>query len=202
MRGASLTMLHQPTPRTDLMLWAAETEAVIDTIGAAVVAVSEPFLPAIPILAERGIAVAVIGQLLAADPIDPLDAEDDDVALMQLTSGSTGPPRAVHITHQNLVSNAEAMFGGAEYDLDVDVIVSWLPLFHDMGMTGFLTVPMYFGAELVKVTPLDFLRDTLLWPRLIDKYRGTMTAAPNLPTRCWPSACGGRPPPVISTSRR
>jgi fatty-acyl-CoA synthase len=46
-------------------------------------------------------------------------------------------------------------------------------------MIGFLTVPMYFGAELVKVTPMDFLRDTLLWAKLIDKYKGTMTAAPN-----------------------
>ena len=58
-------------------------------------------------------------------------------------------------------------------------MVSWLPCFHDMGMVGFLTIPMYFGAELVKVTPMDFLRDTLLWARLIDKYKGTMTAAPN-----------------------
>ena len=71
------------------------------------------------------------------------------------------------------------MFVGARYNVDTDVIVSWLPLFHDMGMTGFLTVPMYFGAELVKITPTDFLRDTLLWARLIDKYKGTMTAAPN-----------------------
>jgi fatty-acyl-CoA synthase len=71
------------------------------------------------------------------------------------------------------------MFVGAEFDMDNDVIVSWLPLFHDMGMTGFLTVPMYFGAELVKVTPMDFLNDILLWPRLIAKYQGTMTAAPN-----------------------
>ena len=58
-------------------------------------------------------------------------------------------------------------------------MVSWLPCFHDMGMIGFLTVPMYFGAELVKVTPMDFLRDILLWAKLIDKYKGTMTAAPN-----------------------
>jgi fatty-acyl-CoA synthase len=58
-------------------------------------------------------------------------------------------------------------------------MVSWLPCFHDMGMVGFLTIPMYFGAELVKVTPMDFLRDTLLWAKLIDKYKGTMTAAPN-----------------------
>jgi len=68
---------------------------------------------------------------------------------------------------------------GCNFDLDTDVIVSWLPCFHDMGMTGYLTVPMYIGAELVKVTPMDFLRDTLLWAKLIDKYKGTMTAAPN-----------------------
>nr|MDT0524633.1 AMP-binding protein [Streptomyces sp. DSM 41633] len=83
------------------------------------------------------------------------------------------------ITHRNIHSNAEAMFIGAQYDVDTDVMVSWLPCFHDMGMVGFLTIPMYFGAELVKVTPMDFLRDTLLWAKLIDKYKGTMTAAPN-----------------------
>ena len=44
------------------------------------------------------------------------------------------------------------MFIGAQYDVDSDVMVSWLPCFHDMGMVGFLTIPMYFGAELVKVT--------------------------------------------------
>ena len=83
------------------------------------------------------------------------------------------------ITHANVISNAEAMVIGAHYDLDTDVIVSWLPLFHDMGMTGFLAMPMLFGGELVKVTPMDFLADILLWPKLIDKYRATMTAAPN-----------------------
>jgi len=179
MRGASLTMLHQPTPRTDLQTWAADTTTVIDMIEAEVVIVSEPFMMAIPVLTERGITVVTVPELLAADPIDPVDTDEDDLALMQLTSGSTGSPKAVQITHRNLYSNAEAMFIGAKYDVDKDVMVSWLPLFHDMGMIGFLTVPMYFGAELVKVTPLDFLRDTLLWAKLIDKYKGTMTAAPN-----------------------
>jgi fatty-acyl-CoA synthase len=179
MRGASLTMLHQPTPRTDLVLWATETGRVVDALGAAAVIVSEPFLAAAPVLADRGVKVLVIADLLAADAIDPLDTDEDDIALLQLTSGSTGPPKAVRITFRNLASNADAMFVGAEYDLDTDVIVSWLPLFHDMGMTGFLVVPMYFGAELVKVTPMDFLLDTLLWAKLIDKYKGTMTAAPN-----------------------
>jgi fatty-acyl-CoA synthase len=179
MRGASLTMLHQPTPRTDLALWAEDTATVIGMIEAKAVIVSDPFLAAVPVLEARGITVLTIEQLLASDPIDPIDTDEDDLALMQLTSGSTGSPKAVQITHRNIYSNAEAMFIGAEYNVERDVMVSWLPCFHDMGMIGFLTVPMYFGAELVKVTPMDFLRDTLLWAKLIDKYKGTMTAAPN-----------------------
>jgi fatty-acyl-CoA synthase len=59
------------------------------------------------------------------------------------------------------------------------VLVSWLPLFHDMGMVGFLTVPMALGLELVKVTPPDFLSRPTLWAELITRYRGTVTAAPN-----------------------
>jgi fatty-acyl-CoA synthase len=179
MRGASLTMLHQPTPRTDLLRWAEETAAVIEMIGAEAVVISDPFMAAAPLLSQLGMRVLRVEQLLDDRPIDPVDTDDDDVALLQLTSGSTGSPKAVQITHRNVVSNAEAMFLGAHVDVDTDVIVSWLPLFHDMGMTGFLTVPMYFGAELVKITPMDFLRDTLLWAKLIDKYKGTMTAAPN-----------------------
>lgn len=179
MRGASITMLHQPTPRTDLVHWAQDTTNVIEMIDAKAVVVSDPFLAAVPVLVERGITVLTVADLLAADPIDPVETSEDDVALMQLTSGSTGSPKAVVITHRNIYSNAEAMFLGADYDVTKDVMVSWLPCFHDMGMVGFLTIPMYFGAELVKVTPMDFLRDTLLWAKLIDKYKGTMTAAPN-----------------------
>ena len=179
MRGASLTMLHQPTPRTDLARWAEETTGVINMIGAAAVVVSDPFMPAAPLLRELGMRVLTIEDLLNGPSIAPVDTDDDDVALMQLTSGSTGSPKAVQITHRNFVANAEAMIIGCNFDVDTDVIVSWLPCFHDMGMTGYLTVPMYYGGELVKITPMDFLRDTLLWAKLIDKYKGTMTAAPN-----------------------
>lgn len=179
MRAASLTMLHQPTPRTDLAVWAEDTMTVVDMIDAKAVIISDPFLAAMPVLQEKGLKVLTVADLLAHEPIDPVEAGEDDLALMQLTSGSTGSPKAVQITHRNIYSNAEAMFISAEYDVDRDVMVSWLPCFHDMGMIGFLTVPMYFGAELVKITPMDFLRDTLLWAKLIDKYKGTMTAAPN-----------------------
>ncbi len=180
MRGASLTMLHQPTPRTDLAVWAEDTLTVVEMIEAHLVVISDPFMAAAPVLAEKGIKTVTVAELLDAEPIDPVETSEDDLALMQLTSGSTGSPKAVQITHRNIHSNAEAMFIGAKMDpTGNDVMLSWLPCFHDMGMIGFLTVPMYFGVELVKVTPMDFLRDTLLWAKLIDKYKGTMTAAPN-----------------------
>ena len=71
------------------------------------------------------------------------------------------------------------MVAAAELDPEHDVAVSWLPLFHDMGMVGCLTVPMAIGMSTVKVTPSDFLAGPLLWPQLISKYRATVTAAPN-----------------------
>src|SRR5690349_23992748 len=98
MRGASLTMLHQPTPRTDLERWAQETAAVVNMIDARAVIVSDPFMPAAPLLSLLGIPVLTVEQLLEGRPIDPLPTHDDDVAFLQLTSGSTGPPKAVRIT--------------------------------------------------------------------------------------------------------
>ncbi|MFF2555826.1 fatty acyl-AMP ligase [Nocardia sp. NPDC058058] len=179
MRGASITMLHQPTPRTDLMVWAQDTETVLGMIEARAVILGAPFEAAAPLLAERGITVVTIEEMRAGQPIDPLPTGENDIALQQLTSGSTGSPKAVRITHGNFFVNAYAMFDRVKFQLDDDVMISWLPLFHDMGMVGFLSVPMQFGAEVVCVTPLDFLVRPILWAELISKYRGTVTAAPN-----------------------
>ncbi|MBY6706875.1 fatty acyl-AMP ligase [Rhodococcus sp. BP-241] len=179
MRGASVTMLHQPTPRTDLAVWGADTETVIRMIDAAAVVLGAPFDAAAPILEERGITVLTIDDLRGGEDTDPVPTDESDIALQQLTSGSTGSPKAVRITHENFYVNAYAMIDRIEYSLEDDVMVSWLPLFHDMGMVGFLSVPMQVGAEVVSITPIDFLRSPLLWAQLIDKYRGTVTAAPN-----------------------
>ncbi|UGT64379.1 fatty acyl-AMP ligase [Nocardia asteroides] len=179
MRGASITMLHQPTPRTDLAVWAQDTETVLRMIEAKAVVLGAPFEAAEPLLLERGIAVVRIDRLHDGPDTDPLPTGEDDIALQQLTSGSTGSPKAVRITHGNFFVNAYAMFDRVKFQLDQDVMVSWLPLFHDMGMVGFLSVPMQLGAEVVCVTPLDFLAKPLLWAELIDRYRGTVTAAPN-----------------------
>ena len=82
MRGASLTMLHQPTPRTDLQRWADETTAVINMIDAKAVVVSDPFMAAAPLLSQLGMQVLTAEQLLDSRPIDPIDTDDDDVALL------------------------------------------------------------------------------------------------------------------------
>ncbi len=180
--GGSVTMLHQPTARTDLAAWAEDTVSVLKMIDAALVVLGPPFDALAPILTERGIPFRTFDALDGDATVvraDAAVASEDDTALLQLTSGSTAEPKAVRITHANLHANITAMAEASRLDVDRDVQVSWLPLFHDMGMVGFLTVPMTLGLELVTVTPLDFLARPIMWAELISKYRGTVTAAPN-----------------------
>jgi fatty-acyl-CoA synthase len=180
--GGSVTMLHQPTARTDLAAWAEDTLSVLRMIDAKLVLLGAPFDALAPVLTERGVAFRTIDSLsTSGEDIDPDAgvAGEDDTALLQLTSGSTAEPKAVRITHGNLHANITGMVRASALDGERDVMVSWLPLFHDMGMVGFLTVPMVTGLELVSVTPLDFLSRPVLWAELISKYGGTVTAAPN-----------------------
>jgi fatty-acyl-CoA synthase len=180
--GGSVTMLHQPTARTDLAAWAEDTVSVLRMIDAELVLLGPPFAALAPVLGQRGIAFRTIDSLDAGGPGIRADAEvaaEQDIALLQLTSGSTAEPKAVRITHGNLHANISAMVEAARLDVQRDIMVSWLPLFHDMGMVGFLTIPMVTGLELVSVTPADFLARPLLWAELISRYGGTVTAAPN-----------------------
>jgi fatty-acyl-CoA synthase len=181
--GASVTMLHQPTPRTDLAEWAEDTVRVLNMIDAGLVLLGPPFDPVADVLTQRGITVRPIASLgvgrTADEPLPDVAHGEDDTALLQLTSGSTADPKAVRITHRNLYANLTAMVEASQLQVHRDVMVSWLPLFHDMGMVGFLTVPMTVGLELVTVTPADFLARPVLWAELISRYHGTVTAAPN-----------------------
>ncbi|MCW0213329.1 MAG: fatty acyl-AMP ligase [Pseudonocardia sp.] len=180
--GGSVTMLHQPTARTDLAAWAEDTMSVLRMIDASMVLLGAPFDALAPVLRERGVPFRTLDSLdgdpSAVTPDVDVSGEDD-TALLQLTSGSTAEPKAVRITHGNLAANIGAMIEAARLDVERDVMVSWLPLFHDMGMVGFLTIPMVTGLDLVTVTPVDFLTRPLLWAELISKYHGTVTAAPN-----------------------
>jgi fatty-acyl-CoA synthase len=178
--GGSVTMLHQPTPRSDLALWAEDTVAVLNMIGAKLVLLGAPFDQLAPVLDEHGINYQQLSGLDDGTPLTEfVDVDEDAPALLQLTSGSTAEPKAVRITHGNLLANISDMADKAELDPESDTMVSWLPMFHDMGMVGFYTTPMVMGIELVKVTPTEFLTGPLLWAELISRYRATITAAPN-----------------------
>ncbi|WP_099023749.1 fatty acyl-AMP ligase [Mycolicibacterium palauense] len=182
LRRAAVTMLQQPTPRTDLAVWLADTVRAIAMIDAHLVVVGQPFLAAADHLRSQGLPVCTVGSLRGGTPLDfgpDLHARESDVALLQLTSGSTGMPKAVEITHANFAANAAAMCDALDIDVDTDVTVTWLPLSHDMGMIAFLTVPMQLGVQCVAVTPELFLRRPLSWAQLISRHRATITSGPN-----------------------
>lgn len=177
-RGAALTMLQHPTPRIDLAVWISDTARAARMLGAALVIVGTPFETAIPALEAEGLVVCHVESLHGAGPIALEESADSDIAMRQLTSGSTGLPKAVEISHGNLVANIEAIRLAVGL-VDDSVVASWLPLCHDMGMVGFLCVPMKLGLETVAVRPEEFLRRPIIWAEMITKFRVNVTAGPN-----------------------
>ncbi len=101
-----------------------------------------------------------------------------DIAFLQYTSGSTGDPKGVVLSHADLLSNIRAMGQAVEVTPD-DVFVSWLPLYHDMGLIGAWLGSLYFGLPLVVMSPLRFLARPSRWLWAIHHHRGTLSASPN-----------------------
>ena len=102
----------------------------------------------------------------------------EDIALIQYTSGSTGDPKGVVLTHSNLISNIRAIAGALKINSQ-DVGVSWLPLYHDMGLIGAWLSCLYQGVPLVLLSPQAFLTCPERWLWTIHRYRATLSAAPN-----------------------
>jgi 1-acyl-sn-glycerol-3-phosphate acyltransferase len=100
------------------------------------------------------------------------------VALIQYTSGSTGDPKGVVLTHANLLANIRAL-GRALAVRPEDVCVSWLPLYHDMGLIGAWLGSLYHGIPVVLMSPLAFLARPARWLATLSRHRGTISAAPN-----------------------
>ena len=104
--------------------------------------------------------------------------ETHDIAFIQYTSGSTGNPKGVVLTHANLLANIRAMAPALEVT-ERDVFVSWLPLYHDMGLIGAWLASLYCGFKLVIMSPLAFLARPERWLQAIHRFGGTMSAGPN-----------------------
>jgi acyl carrier protein len=114
------------------------------------------------------------------EPFQPLGSRPsaDSTAMLQYTSGSTGSPKGVVLTHANLLANIRAI--GSQISVkESDVFVSWLPLYHDMGLIGAWLGSLYFGCLLVIMPPTAFLTRPVRWLQAIHQYRGTLTASPN-----------------------
>jgi fatty-acyl-CoA synthase len=178
LRGAAVTMLQQPSPRTDPRVWRDDTARALSMVGAEVLIAGKSFEAGVE-AASFAISTLPVASLAGGDDIDPVPVRDEDAALLQLSSGSTGRPKAIVVSHRNLYANIVTMSARWELSEQHDTLVSWLPLFHDMGMIAFLALPMMAGMELVKSTPLDFLAAPVLWTELISRFGGTFTAAPN-----------------------
>ena len=114
------------------------------------------------------------GNALAAPPA--LDTQD--IALLQYTSGSTSQPKGVILTHANLLANIRDM-GAVTQASSADVFVSWMPLYHDMGLIGAWLGSLYYGMPLVVMSPLMFLARPVRWLWAIHRHRATLSGAPN-----------------------
>ncbi|RZI24551.1 amino acid adenylation domain-containing protein [Pseudomonas sp. 770NI] len=112
------------------------------------------------------------------------DLKADDIAFLQYTSGSTALPKGVQVSHGNLVANEVLIRRGFGIDLNPDdVIVSWLPLYHDMGLIGGLLQPIFSGVPCVLMSPAYFLGRPLRWLEAISEYGGTISGGPDFAYR-------------------
>ncbi len=135
----------------------------------------------------------------------PPQTSRNDLALLQYTSGSTGTPKGCMITHANLLYNFQHI---QQFDEPDAIIVSWLPMYHDMGLIGTVLQTLYSGRRLVLMSPLSFVQRPFRWLQAISKYRAYATSGPNfayelcvrkvsdeerqqLDLSCWSLACNG-----------
>ncbi len=130
-------------------------------------------------------ALAILSDLMpgpgrpGAAEFEPPVIAPDDLAVLQFTSGSTSDPKGVMLPHRVVLANLDGVAAAAELDPDDDVLVSWLPLYHDMGLIGLLTLSMINGADLVLGAPQDFMAAPARWMQWMSDYRATATAGPN-----------------------
>jgi fatty-acyl-CoA synthase len=128
-----------------------------------------------------GLSLHAVESLFVGEATNQLpQVEPEDVCFLQFTSGSTSRPKGVVITHRNLIANVTAFLGVHGLDRrDDDLGVSWLPLFHDMGLIGFILGPLVMDIPVVILPTASFARGPKIWLETISRVRGTITYAPN-----------------------
>jgi len=159
----------------------------LDLLRSIVISSSSTVCVAMPATAELirpSLPLAVLEPANGGAPL-PLgrivDASENDIALLQYSSGSTSAPKGVVLTHRNLIANLDAI---AELLVEPDTVsVSWLPLHHDMGLIGTLLTALYTRVRTTLMPPHAFVRSPARWLRAIAEQGATVTAAPNFAFR-------------------
>ena len=113
-----------------------------------------------------------------AETPPPVAHDSGAIALIQYTSGSTGDPKGVVLSHGNLLANIRAI-GEAVGATSAEVFVDWLPLYHDMGLIGAWLGSLYFAASFYVMSPVSFLARPASWLWAMHRFRATISAAPN-----------------------
>lgn len=122
--------------------------------------------------------IATLNQDLSASYIKP-SISTEDIALLQYTSGSTGIPKGVMVTHANIMHNLHGIADEVYQSKDNDVTVSWLPVYHDMGLFGGVLVSVLLGGHYIFMAPTAFLLKPLRWLKAVDQYRAKVVGMPN-----------------------
>ncbi|MCB9556335.1 MAG: fatty acyl-AMP ligase [Deltaproteobacteria bacterium] len=168
--------LNRSLPRLLSMANDAETTVVLTT--SQILPMAQGLFPLAPELSKMTwIATDAVKDDEAANWVDP-EATWDTLTFLQYTSGSTAEPKGVMVTHGNLLHNQQMICTAFDQDPS-DVVVSWLPLYHDMGLIGQVMQPIYVGGSAYLMSPLTFLKRPLRWLQAITKYRATTATGPN-----------------------
>ena len=180
--GQPFTVLQPPARLDSASLFVQRVQRQLAESGAQVVVVSREHLESAQSL--RGVQVfsleAEIASFAGLNASKPRQLPEETVAVRHFTSGTTSEARVVGLTHANLAASFLATKIASAHDYIHDVLLSWLPLSHDMGLFGFLLLPMTCGrCELVLGDPSRFLRSPVSWMSDVDRYGATGTAAPN-----------------------
>ncbi|GAA1440596.1 AMP-binding protein [Nocardiopsis tropica] len=156
-------------------------ENVLDDCVPAVVLTTSAYvddIEAMPAVRRCGASVVAVDRLTGLAPLPSQRGDDDDIMFLQYTSGSVGNPKGVVIRHRNAVHNTAMMV--EHFGITTDSVgVSWLPLFHDMGLVGGLLTPVRGGYPTHLMSPTTMLRRPDVWLRGITEHRATVSGAPN-----------------------
>jgi fatty-acyl-CoA synthase len=186
MAGAVPVPIYPPFRPDRIEEYAARQSAILRSAGVSWMItfsraekVARLLKPQVPSL--RGVSTTEQVEDLSRRPGSATSARrirGEDIAFLQYTSGSTGDPKGVTLTHANLLANIRAIAEGFDFGPH-DQAISWLPLYHDMGLIGAWLTPLYVGAPLTIMSPLAFLSRPERWLWAIHQQRGSVTAAPN-----------------------